>query len=167
MVNTGTWYAETKDFKATTWNAYRSGGSPASIKLERQIDGGGDTNIPLWIAPPSYRGIQWTPSSTGTHKVKVYVVFKKMADPTDLNDKFVVQIEVPRSTGRRDIVYSSIEGTWSEDSVSVWMQEENLYQRMLELPFNVTVLEPVNVRMQFKWYDNNGYMYLDPSVVFE
>jgi len=166
-VNTGTWQAETQNFSGVTWNVYRTGGAPVSIKLQKNVNyTGSDTGRPLWIAPPTFKAFEWTPGSVGNYTAKVYVAFKNFTTPEDFKDKFVVILEIPRAQGR-DVLYSSIQGTWSDDSVSTWNNDSGLTQKVLELPFTATLTEAVSVRMHFKWHDAVGYMYLDPNVVFE
>ena len=60
--------------------------------------------------------------------------------------------------------YSSVHGRWAEDSESVWINDSDLTQLVLEMPFDIAEVGPVDVRVYFSWYSSGGFVYLDPDI---
>ncbi len=164
---TGYWLAENNIYQGETWSTTRTGGGSASIKLTKAPAATTEYDIPLWIAPKEFKGLQWTPGSTGNYTLKIYVALKNYSNPNLLNEKMKVYLYVPENNGgvisNKEYV-SSFHGKWIDDVTSVWTGDAGLTQKVLEMPFNVDSLEPVTVRMSFSWFSAVGYLYLDPQI---
>ena len=166
---TGKWFGSNRYYEGQTWSVNRTGGANVSIKL---ASGPNRSNVrtALFIAPRPWRGLEWTPSGTGSHTVKAYVAHKLFADPSLLPKRVRFLVEVPNVGGTTIKTYhSDIEGQWEVDSGSTWNGETGLTQMVCTVPFIVEdAAEVVSVRMLFDWWDssNTGYLYLDPVLVF-
>lgn len=62
------------------------------------------------------------------------------------------------------VCYSTIQGRWADDSSSVWVNDSDLTQKVLELPLDIPTVSPVDVRVYFSWYSSGGFVYLDPAI---
>ena len=166
----GNWYGDNYYYKGETFNVFRTGGAAASIRLTSYRNS--NTRRELNIAPRPWKGLEWTPPSTGQHSVTMHVAHKLYADPTLLPKRVRMLVEVPSPvTGgyERKTYHSEVEGTWEDDSASTWNNDSGLTQLKCVLPFEVEdISQPVQVRVMFDWWDssNTGYLYMDPLLVF-
>ena len=165
---TGKWYGTNRYYKGETWNVYRDGGASASIKLSHG-QSPSDSRTALFIAPRPWRGLEWTPSTTGQHYAKVYVAHKFYAYPNLLSKRFRILVEVPTANNTIKTYTSDVNGQWETDSSSIWYHDSGMTQKVCTIPFIVEITsKPITVRILFDWYDSTGigYLYLDPLIVF-
>jgi hypothetical protein len=166
----GNWYGDNYYYKGEAFNAFRTGGAAAAIRFTSYRNS--STRRELNVAPRPWKGLEWTPPSTGQHSVTMHVAHKLYADPTLLPKRVRMLVEVPSPvTGgyERKTYHSEVEGTWEDDSASTWNNDSGLTQLKCVLPFEVEdISQPVQVRFMFDWYDssNTGYLYMDPLLVF-
>jgi hypothetical protein len=176
---TGNWQSTNYAYKGLAWNVHRVGGGQACIKLSKDNASAQSVNAwpALMIGPEMLRSMEYIPGATGMHTATVHVAYK--APPTGPTDpdgywkRFRVIIEVPDDEsevmGRKEYVYSWIEGAWQSDSGSTWVNDTGLTQKKIVIPFNAVRPDlPVTVRVLFNWWDTLGnfVFYMDPIVEF-
>lgn len=166
---TGKWFGTNRYYIGESWNAYRTGGANAALKMYANR-GFSDYHLyPLVLAPKPYRGLEWVPGGTGEATLNVYVAYK-LFSVYDLHRRFRIQLEIPYYDGdnwqKREFL-SEVDGWWEDDVTSVWNNDTGLTAKKLVLPFTVNnASQPVTARMHFDWYDSDGYLYVDPVFVF-
>jgi hypothetical protein len=167
---TGKWYGTNRYYIGQSWNAYRTGGAAAAIKFNANAGFSDYHLFPLVLAPKPFRGLEWTPGSTGAATLTVYVAHKLFSPTYNLHNRFRIEIEVPYYDGanwHKETYLSETEGWWEDDGVSVWNNDTGLTPLKLILPFTVnSASQPITARMHFDWYDPTGYLYVDPLFVF-
>ena len=167
---TGKWYGTNYYYTGQSWNAYRTGGANSALKLTGTVSEQHYTHLEL--APPPFRGLEWTPGATGAATATLYVAHKNMTNPTFLPKRLKTYVSVPYfdpavSEYQPKTVMGDIEGQWLDDSASTWNNDTGLSQWKLVIPFNVTEAgQAVTFRIYYDWYDATGYLYLDPKVDF-
>ena len=103
--------------------------------------------------------MQLLPTTTGRHIVRAYIAFKGYAKPAEMYRQFFLSVEVGGRT-----YYSTLHGRWADDPTSVWVNDTDLTQMVLELPIDIDEVKPVDVRVYFSWYAAGGFVYLDPDI---
>ena len=106
-----------------------------------------------------FNGMQLLPTTTGRHIVRAYIAFKGYAKPAEMYRQFFLSVEVGGRT-----YYSTLHGRWADDPTSVWVNDTDLTQMVLELPIDIDEVMPVDVRVYFSWYAAGGFVYLDPDI---
>lgn len=139
-----------------TWGVYREGGGAAALKLWNNTCSGAETMV---LGRRPFNGMQLTPTATGRQILKAHIAFKSFAKPEELYRNFFISVEVAGKT-----YYSTVHGRWADDSSSVWVNDSDLTQMVLELPLDIAEVTPIDVRVYFSWYSSAGFVYLDPDI---
>ena len=141
---------------ADTWSVHRQGGGASAIKIYNNVCTNADTMV---LGRRPFNGMQLLPTSTGRHIVRAYIAFKGYAKPAELYRQFFLSVQVGGRT-----YYSTLHGRWSPDTTSVWVNDSDLTQMVLEMPIDIDEVKPVDVRVYFSWYASGGFVYLDPDI---
>lgn len=139
-----------------TWSVKRTGGGAAALKLSNNTCPGADMMV---LGRRPFNGMQLTPTTTGRHILRAHIAFKGYASSAELYRHFVVS-----ATVNGKAYYSTLHGRWSDDSNSVWENDSDLAQLVLEMPVDIAEASPVDVRVYFAWYSSGGFIYLDPAI---
>ena len=146
-----------------TWTVARQGGAPASLKL---YNNSYNSSYELWLGKEPFGGSKLTAPETGLNYLLVYIAYKGFANEEDLGSKLMVQASVPDGTGNYKRYYSNVNGTWINDTTSVWNGDNGLTCKLLMMPLNiVTTAEQVDLKIKFSWYSAAGFVYVDPAFV--
>ena len=146
-----------------TWSVAREGShAGCSLKLFNE-SGGGDWNHPLLIGGLPFKGISKIIASAGSHVATIYVTTYGYNDPSMIMDK--LRIKMTKADGT---VLTTADGTWSEDTTTVWNNIEAGTAYKFELPFTTAEAnEEVEFEFAFSWDMIGGATYLDPHPVIE
>jgi len=139
-----------------TWSVHRSGGGASALKLYNNACTNAGTMV---LGRRPFNGMQLLPTTTGRHVLRAYIAFKGFAKPAELYRHLFLSAEVGGRT-----YYSTMHGRWSADTTSVWVNDSDLTQMMLEMPVDIAEVGPVDVRVYFSWYASGGFVYLDPDI---
>jgi len=139
-----------------TWSVHRQGGGASALKIYNNGCSNANTMV---LGRRPFNGMQITPTTTGRHILRAYIAFKGYAKPAELYRHFIVSAE----TGGK-VSYSTLHGRWSDDTTSVWVNDSELTRMVLEMPFDIPEVAPVDVRIIFSWYAGSGFVYLDPDI---
>lgn len=150
---------------ADTWNVYRSNGSSlASIKLYNNKSRTMNTMI---LGQRPFNGIMLASNYTGKQLLKMYIATKGFASEDELYRRFMVSVSQNSSTGLERCYWSNVHGVWRNDTSSVWVNDDNLSSKCLEIPIETSENDTLNVRIYFSWYSSSGFIYIDPGVILE
>ena len=158
--DSGHYTCRSENYICDTWNARRTGGAPACLKIVSSANGSG--GMSLGRAP--FRGFQVTPAATGIHKLELHIAAKGISDLSELNRRLLVQVSVPRASGTQDVYFSSTSGHWEDDSSSEWVNDSEMVQKKLVMPLNITEAGALDVKIHYQLYSASGYVYIDPSI---
>ena len=139
-----------------TWSVRREGGGTAALKLSNNTCSGAEAMV---LGRRPFNGMQLLPTTTGRHVLRAYVALKGYAKPEELYRQFFVSAQVGERT-----YYSTLHGRWADDETSVWVNDSELVQKVLEMPVDIPEVSPVDVRVYFAWYSAGGFVYLDPDI---
>jgi len=139
-----------------TYSVRRTGGGASALKLYNNTCSNAETMV---VGRRPFNGMQLTPTTTGRHFLKAYVAYKGYAKDTEMYRQFFISATVGGKT-----YYSTVHGRWSADASSVWVNDSDLTQKVLEMPIDVKEVAPVDVRVYFSWYASGGFVYLDPDI---
>lgn len=139
-----------------TWSVHRQGGGASALKIYNNSYSNADTMV---LGRRPFNGMQLLPRTTGRHLLKAHIAFKGFAKPSEMYRHFIISVEADGKT-----YYSTLHGRWADDEASTWVNDSELTQLVLELPFDITEVEPVDVRVYFSWYASSGFVYLDPDI---
>ena len=139
-----------------TWSVHRTGGGSAALKLSNTTCSSPGTMV---LGRRPFNGMQLLPTTTGRHTLRAHVALKGYAKDSELYRQFIVSAECAGKT-----YYSTVHGRWADDSSSVWVNDSELTQLVLEMPFDIPEVSPVDVRVYFSWYSSGGFVYLDPAI---
>ena len=139
-----------------TWNVHRKGGSSACLKLWNNTC---DTTNMMVLGQVPFKGMQLLPTTTGRHILKMHVAWKGYPNSADIYRRFMLSATVGDKT-----YWSNLDGRWLDDAASVWVNDSDLTQKALEIPFDIPETTPVDIRLYFSWYSNNGFLYVDPDI---
>ena len=139
-----------------TWSVRRTGGGTAALKLTNNTCSGAEMMV---LGRRPFNGMQLTPTTTGRHMLRAHVAFKGFAVAAELYRQFIISATVGGK-----VWYSSVNGRWSDDASSVWVNDSDLTQMVLEMPVEIPEVSPVDVRVYFSWYSSAGFVYLDPAI---
>lgn len=142
-----------------TWSVHRQGGGASALKIYNNACSGADMMV---LGRRPFNGMELLPITTGRHILKVYIAFKGYAKPTELYRHFFLSAQVGGKT-----YYSTLHGSWEDDTTSVWVNDSDLTQMVLKMPIDISEVGPVNVRVYFSWYASAGFVYLDPDIKLE
>ncbi len=158
--DSGHYTCRSENYICDTWNARRTGGAPACLKIISSANGSG--GMSLGRAP--FRGFQITPAATGIHTLEFHIAAKGISDLSELNRRLLVQVTVPRANGTYDVYFSSTSGCWEDDSSAEWVNDSEMIQRKLVMPLNITEAGALDVKIHYQLYSASGYVYLDPAI---
>lgn len=158
--DSGHYTCRSENYICDTWNARRTGGAPACLKIISSANGSG--GMSLGRAP--FRGFQITPAETGIHTLEFHIAAKGISDLSELNRRLLVQVTVPRASGTQDMYFSSTSGRWEDDSSAEWINDSEMVQRKLVMPLNITEAGALDVKIHYQLYSASGYVYLDPAI---
>lgn len=156
----GHYTCRSENYICDTWNARRTGGAPACLKIISSANGSG--GMSLGRAP--FRGFQVTPAATGIHRLELHIAAKGISDLSELNRRLLVQVAVPRASGTQDVYFSSTSGHWEDDSSAEWVNDSEMVQKKLVMPLNITEAGALDVKIHYQLYSASGYVYIDPSI---
>ena len=139
-----------------TWSVHREGGGASALKIYNNTCSGAETMV---LGRRPFNGMQLTPTTTGRQILKAYIAFKGYAKPAEMYRHFFISVQVGGKT-----FYSTLHGRWSDDPSSVWVNDSELTQMVLEMPLDITEVSPIDVRVYFSWYASGGFVYLDPDI---
>lgn len=166
MKETGRLFVRNRNTFAQSWGVSRTGSSSsACLKLNSNV---ATYYNPLRVGGEPFKGFSLTPSKTGKQKLKAYFAYKGFVESDEFtgHQQFKLAILVPRKDDN-DIsyvdVYSSTEGEWLDDS-SVW-SDSDYTSKVMEIPVEITTLDPLDIKVEYAWYKDGSLVYLDP--VFE
>lgn len=142
-----------------TWSVHREGGGASALKLSNNACPTGGTMV---LGRRPFNGMQLLPATTGRHVLRAHVALKGFARPEEIYRQLVVSAEVGGRT-----LYSTTDGRWADDPSSVWVNDSELTQLVLEMPLDVAEVAPVDVRVCYSWYASGGFVYLDPNIELE
>ena len=141
---------------ADTWSVHRQGGGASALKIYNNVCTGAETMV---LGRRPFNGMQLLPTTTGRHIVKAYIAFKGYAKPAEMYRQLFLSVQVGGRT-----YYSTLHGRWADDPTSVWVNDADLTQMVLEMPIDIDEVKPVDVRVYFSWYAAGGFVYLDPDI---
>ena len=139
-----------------TWSVRRTGGGTAALKLSNNTCSGADMMV---LGRRPFNGMQLTPSTTGRHTLRAHIAFKGYAVAAEMYRQLIIS-----ATVNGKVWYSTVHGRWADDSSSVWVNDTDLTQMVLEMPIDIPEAAPVDVRVYFSWYAAGGFVYLDPAI---
>ena len=139
-----------------TWSVHREGGGASALKISNNSYSNAETMV---LGRRPFNGMQILPTTTGRQILKAYIAFKGYAKPAEMYRKFFISVQVGDKT-----YYSTLHGRWADDPDSVWVNDSELTQMVLEMPLDITEVTPVDVRVYFSWYASGGFVYLDPDI---
>ena len=158
--DSGHYTCRSENYICDTWNARRTGGAPACLKIISSANGSG--GMSLGRAP--FRGFQITPAATGIHTLDFHIAAKGISDLSELNRRLLVQVTVPRANGTQEVYFSSTSGRWEDDSSAEWVNDSEMVQRKFVMPLNITEAGALDVKIHYQLYSASGYVYLDPAI---
>ena len=158
--DSGHYTCRSENYICDTWNARRTGGAPACLKIISSANGSG--GMSRGRAP--FRGFQITPAATGIHTLEFHIAAKGISDLSELNRRLLVQVSVPRANGTQEVYFSSTSGRWEDDSSAEWVNDSEMVQRKLVMPLNITEAGALDVKIHYQLYSASGYVYLDPAI---
>lgn len=158
--DSGHYTCRSENYICDTWNARRTSGAPACLKIISSANGSG--GMSLGRAP--FRGFQITPAETGIHTLEFHIAAKGISDLSELNRRLLVQVTVPRANGTQEVYFSSTSGCWEDDSSAEWVNDSEMVQRKLVMPLNITEAGALDVKIHYQLYSASGYVYLDPAI---
>lgn len=139
-----------------TWSINRVGSvGGCSLKLTNETTD--DTNFPLLLGGEPFKGIS-SQVTAGQHVATIYLTMYGYNDFSQIADKFRCRITRPDGT----MVFSSINGNWSQDNESVWENVEGSTSYRLDIPFTMDEAGEIEFEYQFSWYMKGASTYLDP-----
>lgn len=142
-----------------TWSVYRQGGGASALKFVNNMCTTPETMV---LGRRPFNGMQLTPVNSGRHILKAHIAFKGYAKPAEMYRHFIISATVSGS-----VYYSTVNGRWSDDSSSTWVNDSDLVQQVLEMPVDIPEGGTVDVRVYFSWYSSGGFIYLDPDIELE
>jgi hypothetical protein len=122
-----------------TWSVHRVGGGASALKFYNNTCSSPDTMV---IGRRPFNGMQITPTTTGRHILRAHIAYKGYAKEAEMFRHFFISVSINGTT-----YYSTIHGRWLNDSASVWQNDSELTQKVLELPFDINEVSPVDVRV--------------------
>ena len=139
-----------------TYSVHRTGGGASALKLYNNTCSSPETMV---LGRRPFNGMQITPTTTGRHLLKAHIAYKGYAKDAEMYRHFIISATIGDK-----VYYSTVQGRWSDDSSSVWVNDSDLTQKVLELPLDIPTVSPVDVRVYFSWYSSGGFVYLDPAI---
>ena len=95
----------------------------------------------------------------------MHIAAKGISDISAINRSLLVQVTVPRPDNTEEVLFSSTNGQWLDDSEAEWVNDSELVQKKLVIPFQVTqAISPIDVKIHYQLYSATGYVYIDPSM---
>jgi len=161
-ISDGNFKQLTNNYLCQTWNVNRTGGAPACLKLEGTTNSSSSTFMAIGRYP--YKGIEITPMQTGPHLARMHVATKGLSSFDALEDKLQIEVEVKTASGLTQTYRSNLCGAWSDDAASVWNNDSDLSQYVLEMPVEIKLLEAVDFRIFYNYYSATGFAYIDPAI---
>lgn len=144
---------------ADTWSAYRINGAPASIKLSQKSS----RTSPMILGRKPFHGIMLTPNTAGRHILKVHVAYKGF-QMDEIGQNLIISISTQDAEGNTETYWSNIHGRWMDDSAAVWVNDTDLTQKCLEIPMDLTSVNPLDIRVYYYWKHATGFVYFDPAI---
>ena len=159
----GHYTLRTQNIAVDTWNVRRVGGASAALKLWN--DKWNNTGMVILGRKP-FKGKLLTAATPGRYILKCHVAWKNYANIGEMNRRLLVTATTDEGGSPR-VWCSSVNGRWADDSVSVWENDSDLVQKVLEMPIDVEEAGIVDVRLYFSWYSADGFLYVDPAFTLE
>lgn len=159
-VDSGHYTCRSENYLCDTWNARRTGGAPAVFKFTSSADGSGG----MVLGRSPFQGMKATPAETGLHTLTLHIAAKGMSGAEQMNRKLLVQLTIPRADGTFETIFSSVAGQWLDDSAAEWINDSEMDQKKLVIPFHVTEIGAIDVKIHYQWYSATGYLYIDPAL---
>lgn len=159
----GHYTLRTQNIAVDTWNVRRVGGASAALKLWN--DKWNNTGMVVLGRKP-FKGKLLTAATPGRYILKCHVAWKNYANIGEMNRRLLVTATTDEGGSPR-VWCSSVNGRWADDSVSVWENDSDLVQKVLEMPIDVEEAGIVDVRLYFSWYSADGFLYVDPAFTLE
>jgi hypothetical protein len=164
--NDGELTARNMNTFAQSWSVTNNqSSSPACLKLWSNTN----SSYPLFIGTDPYKGFEVTPDDTGDRKL-----IARFAHSTDVTDevtgakKFVLVIRIPRIGNDGEEYYETIYSSYDDwkDSDATW-DDPYVTAKTIEIPVEITVLKPIEVKVAYNWYSSTGYTYFDPDITIK
>ena len=160
-MDTGHYTCRSCNYLCDTWNARRTDGAPAVWKFTSSANGSG--GLSLGRAP--FKGLQLPTGEVGNYTLTMHIAAKGISDISAINRSLLVQVTVPRPDNTEEVLFSSTSGQWLDDSESEWVNDSELVQKKLVIPFQVTqAISPIDVKIHYQLYSATGYVYIDPAM---
>ena len=166
-LTSGQFYARNNYFFAKSWNVTRTGSnSQASIKFNNNYVSSNNLS-PLWIGMEPYKGVEVSPTTLGNKILKGYIALKNFTSESlpyfASRIEFIVKVPEVDSEGNVNYNYYSSNCNWLPDD-STWSNDTDLTLYRFETPLEVKDLtNNIDVQIRYSWYDNSGYVYIDPD----
>ena len=95
----------------------------------------------------------------------MHVAAKGISDISAINRSILVQVTVPRPDNTEEVLFSSTSGRWLDDTEAEWVNDSDLVQKKLVIPFKITQPhQPIDVKVHYQLYSATGYVYIDPAM---
>lgn len=146
---------------ADTWSVRRENGGAAALKL---YNNNSNSNRTMVLGRKPFKGMQLLPAASGRHLLKAHIAYKGYADDADMFRRLMISATIRDADGKDTTFWSTIHGRWEDDAASVWINDENLMRKCLELPLDLAENNPVDIRIYFNWYSPAGFVYIDPAI---
>ena len=104
-----------------------------------------------------------TPNTAGRHILKVHVAYKGF-QMDEIGQNLLISISTQDAEGNTETYWSNIHGRWMDDSAAVWVNDTDLTQKCLEIPMDLTSVNPLDIRVYYYWKHATGFVYFDPAI---
>ena len=160
-MDSGHYTCRSINYICDTWNARRTDGAPAVWKFTSSANGSG--GLSLGRAP--FKGLQLSTEEIGNYTLTMHVAAKGISDISAINRSILVQVTVPRPDNTEEVLFSSTSGRWLDDTEAEWVNDSDLVQKKLVIPFKITQPhQPIDVKIHYQLYSATGYVYIDPAM---
>jgi len=165
-INDGHFTQRTGNINCETWNVNRTGGASACLKFWSNAY---NTTNALFLGDVPFKGRVIDVLEAGAYVLKVYVAFKAFTDNPDiyglssLYERIRVTVRATKNSTTNNFYNSTLHGRWTKDTTSVWNNDSELQQAVLEIPIKVESVGSVDVSIAYSYYDPTGYFYIDPD----
>lgn len=157
-----------RNVDAQSWSVTRNGSnSPASLRLVNNTTKSANS---LWVGLDPFKGFKVVPTKIGRQNIVAYFAYKNFAvsDESVGKTDMVIHASVPYRTSDGQLTYkhySSNFTSWTEDN-STWTDPDAVARKMV-FPVEITTLDPIDIKVQYKWFSQSGLVYFDPDVRIE
>jgi len=161
--DSGKFIQRNRNVIAQSWSVTRSGSeSSASLKLQNNTTASAS---PLVVCPRPFKAFEVTPTETGVQTLVAYFAYRNFVPENETLGKhrFNLEVDVPYEKSDHTYGYTTYSSNdWFEDD-STWSDPDAVARKII-LPIDIKCLRPIDVRVVYHWYSNNGFVYFDPDI---